>query len=62
MGNPHIDEDGAFSAWIYEYIDEAIRYETEWSRFVLRDIDGIDVIEMENILNILEISDCVCSA
>lgn len=51
--NPQIDENGAFSAWIYDYIDEAIRYETEWSRFVLRDIDGIDVIEMEKYIEYL---------
>lgn len=51
--NPEVDEDGEFSKWIYEYIDKAVKYEIEWSRFVLRDIDGIDVDEMTEYIKYL---------
>ncbi|GMB09889.1 ribonucleoside-diphosphate reductase beta chain [Thermolongibacillus altinsuensis] len=51
--NPEVDVHGAFSEWIYEYIDQAIQYEIEWSRFVLREIDGIDVNEMTKYIQYL---------
>ncbi|WP_425203782.1 ribonucleotide-diphosphate reductase subunit beta [Priestia megaterium] len=45
--NPEIDKDGSFSDFVYETIQKAVEEEIEWSRYALRDIEGIDLEEME---------------
>lgn len=36
-----------FTDWVYEQFQYAVEQETIWSRYVLSDIDGIDLVEME---------------
>lgn len=36
-----------FTNWIYEQFEHSVEQETIWSRYVLKDIDGIDLEEME---------------
>lgn len=36
-----------FTEWVYDQFKHAVEQETEWSRHVLKDIDGIDMYEME---------------
>ena len=43
--NPELNNK-EFTQWIYDYIKKAVEYEKEWSIFVLRGIDGIDIDEM----------------
>lgn len=43
--NPELNDE-SFAQWIYDYIKKAVEYEKEWSTFVLRGIDGIDIDEM----------------
>ena len=43
--NPELNGE-SFAQWIYDYIKKAVEYEKEWSTFVLRGIDGIDIDEM----------------
>lgn len=33
--------------WVYEQFRHSVAQETKWSRYVLADIDGIDLVEME---------------
>lgn len=33
--------------WVYDAFKQSIELETEWSNYVLKDVDGIDLVEME---------------
>lgn len=39
--------------FIYDTIDEAVRLESEWAHFILKDIDGIDLNEFGEYLEYL---------
>ncbi|SDQ10680.1 ribonucleotide-diphosphate reductase subunit beta [Virgibacillus salinus] len=43
--NPELNT-ASFSDWIYEQFKESVELETEWSRYVLADVEGIDLDEM----------------
>ncbi|TMN23827.1 ribonucleotide-diphosphate reductase subunit beta [Lentibacillus cibarius] len=43
--NPDMNT-AAFSDWVYNRFQESVDLEIEWSRYVLADIDGIDLEEM----------------
>lgn len=45
--NPEIDEDGSFSKFAVELIDEGVQLEIEWSAEVLRDLEEMDLDEMD---------------
>lgn len=45
--NPEIDEDGAFTQFTYDIIDEAVQLEIKWSHEVLENVNGIDLVEMD---------------
>lgn len=36
-----------FTEWIYDQFNHSVEQEVAWSRYVLKDIDGIDLVEME---------------
>lgn len=36
-----------FSGWVYDQFRHAVEQETTWSRYILKDIEGVDLIEME---------------
>ncbi|MFB4168942.1 ribonucleotide-diphosphate reductase subunit beta [Virgibacillus sp. JSM 102003] len=43
--NPDLNKP-AFTEWVYEQFTESVELETEWSRYVLADVEGIDLDEM----------------
>ena len=36
-----------FIEWVYDAFEQSIELETEWSNYVLKDVEGIDLVEME---------------
>jgi ribonucleoside-diphosphate reductase beta chain len=36
-----------FITWVYDHFKESVELETEWSHYVLKDVDGLDLDEME---------------
>src|SRR5699024_7413939 len=36
-----------FIDWVYGAFEQSIALETEWSNYVLKDVEGIDLVEME---------------
>ncbi|HLR81267.1 MAG TPA: ribonucleotide-diphosphate reductase subunit beta [Bacillota bacterium] len=36
-----------FIQWVYDQFKQSVALETEWSHYVLKDIEGIDLVEME---------------
>jgi len=44
--NKELDADGSFSDFVRDVFSKAVELETEWSHYVLSDVDGIDVDEM----------------
>lgn len=36
-----------FTNWVYDAFDQSVQLEIEWSHYVLKDIHGIDLVEME---------------
>ncbi|MDQ0174417.1 ribonucleotide-diphosphate reductase subunit beta [Bacillus chungangensis] len=44
--NPHLNTEG-FADWVYEQFRVSVELESEWSRYILAGIDGIDLVEME---------------
>lgn len=36
-----------FIQWVYDQFKQSVALETEWSNYVLKDIEGIDLVEME---------------
>jgi len=36
-----------FAGWVYDQFRHAVEQETTWSRYILQDIEGIDLGEME---------------
>lgn len=51
--HPDIDKDGEFSSFVYETIGHAVELETEWSAYVLQDLEGLDVSEMADYIKYL---------
>lgn len=51
--HPSIDADGSFSEFVYETIGHAVELETEWSNYILSDLEGIDVSEMADYIKYL---------
>ena len=50
--NPELNTDENIE-YIYRTIGEAVELEKEWSRFILKDIEGIDLDEFENYVEYL---------
>ena len=44
--NPELNND-EFIGWVYEQFKESVQLEIEWSNYVLHDIDGIDMEDMQ---------------
>ncbi|WP_298474292.1 ribonucleotide-diphosphate reductase subunit beta [uncultured Psychrobacillus sp.] len=44
--NPELNND-EFIGWVYEQFKESVQLEIEWSNYVLHDIDGIDIEDMQ---------------
>jgi ribonucleoside-diphosphate reductase beta chain len=44
--NPQFNTE-EFANWVYEQFQYAVEQKTTWSRYILSDIDGLDLIEME---------------
>ena len=44
--NPEYNKD-TFINWVYDAFKESVALEIEWSRYVLKDVEGIDLVEME---------------
>jgi len=51
--HPEIDADGSFTQFTYDTFARAVELETEWSEYVLRDLDGLDVSEMHDYVKYL---------
>ncbi|WP_068673982.1 ribonucleotide-diphosphate reductase subunit beta [Oceanobacillus sp. Castelsardo] len=44
--NPEYNNE-TFITWVYDHFKESVELETEWSHYVLKDVDGFDLEEME---------------
>ncbi|MER2260875.1 MAG: ribonucleotide-diphosphate reductase subunit beta [Psychrobacillus sp.] len=44
--NPELNNE-EFIGWVYEQFKESVQLEIEWSNYVLHDIDGIDIEDMQ---------------
>nr|WP_276536928.1 ribonucleotide-diphosphate reductase subunit beta [Oceanobacillus caeni] len=44
--NPEYNNE-TFITWVYDHFKESVELETEWSHYVLKDVDGFDLAEME---------------
>jgi len=51
--HPEIDADGSFTQFVYDTFKRAVDLEIEWSEYVLRDLDGLDVSEMRDYVKYL---------
>ncbi|MFZ0077226.1 ribonucleotide-diphosphate reductase subunit beta [Exiguobacterium sp. RIT452] len=51
--HPSIDADGSFTKFVYATFERAVDLEIEWSEYVLRDLDGLDVSEMRDYVKYL---------
>ena len=40
----------AFTDWVYEHFQKSVDLEIEWSHYVLNDVEGIDLEEMEGFI------------
>lgn len=43
--NPDYNNE-TFVKWVYDAFEQSVTLETEWSTYVLQDVDGIDLVEM----------------
>ncbi len=43
--NPSLNTE-EFTAWVYDAFRESVELEIEWSSYVLKDVEGIDLVEM----------------
>jgi ribonucleoside-diphosphate reductase beta chain len=51
--NPEIDADGSFSAFMYDFVKYSVEAEIEWSKYILKDIKNLDLLELEGYLKYL---------